>query len=179
MTIRYLDPAAGPVEPEDAAETIRHLERRLAEAEAELARLRTRLARDDDADSTPHRDHRRSHALLAAVVTASHDAIVSSDEQHRITTWNPGAERIFGYTAQEAIGQTFSELIPADQPDERRDQILRNARAGATLSFTTRRRRKDGTMINVEAVVSPMRDADGAIIGLTSISRDITITSAW
>src|SRR5690606_29187486 len=146
--------AVEPGEPADPAKMVRRLERRLAEAEAEIAHLRTLLAGDLAADPTTDLAHRRSHALLAAVVTASHDAIVSSDEQHRITTWSPGAERVFGFTAHEAIGRKFSELIPADEPDVRRDEVLKAARAGATLSFTTRRRRKDGQLITVEAVVS-------------------------
>lgn len=170
--------------PETAAElaeptaSVRRLERRLAAAEAEIARLRSLLAGNTAAD--PAADHalRRSHALLAAVVTASHDAMVSSDEQHRITTWNPGAERVFGYTASEAIGQRFSDLLPANEPDERRDAIVDAARAGATLSFTARRRRKDGSLVSVETVVSPLRDASGTLIGLTSISRDVSERAA-
>jgi PAS domain S-box-containing protein len=101
----------------------------LAEADAKIAHLRAFLTGDATTDPTTDVARHRSHSLLAAVVTASHDAIVSSDEHHRITTWNPGAERIFGYTAAEAIGRNFSELIPADDQDERRNAVLDDARA--------------------------------------------------
>jgi PAS domain S-box-containing protein len=174
MTTTHHDSAARAAGVATGADTIRRLERRLAEVEAENAHLRTLLASNNAADLATALAHRRSHALLAAIVTASHDAIISSDRQHRITTWNPGAERVFGYTAREAIGQRFSELLPADEPDERRDMKLNAAKAGATVSFTSRRWRKDGKLITVETVVSPLRDDDGAVIGLTSISRDVT-----
>jgi two-component system CheB/CheR fusion protein len=161
-------------EPADLEATVRRLEYQLAAAEAEIDRLRALLGGNTGADPADDRTHSRSHALLAAVVTASYDAIVSSDEQHRIITWNPGAERIFGYTASEAMGQRFSDLLPADEPDRRRDEIMSAVRAGATLSFIARRRRKDGSLVSVETIVSPLRDTDGTTIGITSISRDIS-----
>jgi PAS domain S-box-containing protein len=111
---------------------------------------------------------------LAAIVESSDDAIVSKDLTGRITSWNGGAVQLFGYTSDEAIGQSIKMLIPADRLGEE-DLVLTRIRRGERVEhFDTVRRRKDGTLLNVSITVSPIRDAHGTIIGASKIARNIT-----
>ncbi len=111
---------------------------------------------------------------LSAIIESADDAIITNTLEGIITSWNKGAERIFGYTAEEAIGQPVVMLIPADHPDEE-PTILARLRAGERLEhYETVRVRKDGTFIVVSLTVSPVRDAEGRIIGASKIARDIT-----
>jgi PAS domain S-box-containing protein len=111
---------------------------------------------------------------VAAIVDNSDDAIISKDLNGRILSWNPGAERLYGYTRAEAVGQPVTILIPADRPDEE-PYILAQIRAGQRVHhYETIRRRKDGKLIDVSITVSPVRDAKGQIIGASKIARDIT-----
>jgi PAS domain S-box-containing protein len=111
---------------------------------------------------------------LAAIVESADDAIVSKTLQGVITTWNKGAERLFGYTAEEAIGKHISILIPPDHLDEE-PQILARLRQGEKIEhYETVRVRKDGQLLNISLTVSPIRAADGTIIGASKIARDIT-----
>jgi two-component system CheB/CheR fusion protein len=113
-------------------------------------------------------------AFLAAIVESSDDAIVSKDLDGTITTWNRGAERLFGYTAEEMIGHSIVRLIPEDRVDEEID-ILRRVRCAEKVDhFETVRRRKDGTEVDVSVTVSPIRDQSGVVIGASKIARDIT-----
>lgn len=114
-------------------------------------------------------------ALLSAIVDSSDDAIISKDLDGAITSWNKSAERVFGYTAEEAIGQTVGELlIPPDHQDEEPD-ILRRLRKGERVDhFETVRRRKDGSLLDVSLTISPVKDKKGTIIGASKIARDIT-----
>ncbi|HEX7086121.1 MAG TPA: PAS domain S-box protein, partial [Vicinamibacterales bacterium] len=118
-----------------------------------------------------------SHGLarrLAAIVESSDDAIFSKDLDGRIASWNPAAERMFGYTADEAIGQSIRLIVPPDRYEEE-DEVLRRIRQGMAVEHAdTIRRRKDGRLIEVELTVSPVRDAAGAVTGASSIARDIT-----
>ena len=112
-------------------------------------------------------------ARLAAIVDSSDDAIVSKTLDGIITSWNPAAERIFGYTAAEAVGQSIFIIIPPDRVEEERD-VLARLRAGQSIDhFETVRRRKDGTLTNISLSVSPVRDARGRVIGASKIARDI------
>ena len=112
--------------------------------------------------------------LLASLVDSSDDAIVSKTLEGVITSWNAGAERIFGYTAKEAIGQSISMIIPRDRLDEEID-ILQKLRAGERIEhYETLRLSKDGRHIDVSITISPIRDAGGRIIGASKIARDIT-----
>ena len=96
--------------------------------------------------------------LLSAIVESSDDSIVSKDLNGVITSWNKSAERIFGYTEAEAIGQSVTILIPADRMDEEAD-ILRRIRAGERVDhFETIRRRKDGKLVDISLTISPIRD---------------------
>lgn len=111
---------------------------------------------------------------LAAIVENSDDAIVSKTLDGIITSWNRGAERVFGYSAEEAIGRPMTLVIPEDRHHEE-DDILRRLRSGERLDhFETIRRRKDGALIEVSIIVSPVRNAAGEILGASKIARDIT-----
>src|ERR1700675_3741556 len=112
--------------------------------------------------------------LLASIVDSSDDAIVSKTLEGVITSWNKGAERLFGYTAKEAIGQPISMIIPLDRRDEE-TRILARLRQGEPIEhFDTVRVRKDGTKFDISLSISPVRDAAGKIIGASKIARDIT-----
>ena len=113
-------------------------------------------------------------SLLAAVVESSDDAIITKDLDGVITSWNRGAEVVFGYESSEAIGRNVSMLIPESLKDEE-PEILRRIRKGEKVDhYETVRRRKDGSVIDVSLTVSPIRDPDGVIIGASKIGRDIT-----
>jgi PAS domain S-box-containing protein len=113
-------------------------------------------------------------AFLAAIVESSDDAIVSKSLAGIITTWNKGAERIFGYTADEAVGQPIIIVIPADRLDEE-PAILARIQTGERVDhFETVRRRKDGSLIDISLTISPIRDDSGTIIGASKIARDIS-----
>ena len=113
-------------------------------------------------------------ARLAAIVASSEDAIISKDLNGIVQTWNTAAERIFGYTAEEAIGRSITMIIPQERIAEEAE-VLSRIRAGLTVEhFETVRRRKDGTLIDVSLTVSPVRMTDGTIIGASKIARDIT-----
>jgi two-component system CheB/CheR fusion protein len=111
---------------------------------------------------------------LAAIIASSQDAIISKALDGTIRTWNPAAERIFGYAASEIVGQSIMVLIPPErQHDE--DLIREKIRNGERLShYETVRRRKDGALIDVSITVSPMFDDKGEVIGASKIARDIT-----
>lgn len=115
-------------------------------------------------------------ARLAAIVDSSYDAIVSKDLNSVITTWNPAAERLFGYTADEAVGRSIMMLIPDHLHTEEADIISRIRRGESVASYETVRRRKDGSMVPVSLTVSPIRNRRGTIVGASKIARDITAT---
>ena len=111
---------------------------------------------------------------LAKVVESSDDAIVSKDLNSIITSWNPGAERIFGFTAEEAIGKSIRIVIPADLQNEE-DVVMARIRRGEKIDhYETIRQRKDGTRITISLTVSPIRDDHGAVIGASKIARDVS-----
>jgi PAS domain S-box-containing protein len=110
---------------------------------------------------------------LAAIVDSADDAIVSKDLSGIIRSWNAGAERLFGYTADEAIGRPVTMLIPPERADEE-PRILARVAAGERVErYETVRRRKDGTLIDVSLSILPIRDASGRVIGASKIARDI------
>ena len=111
---------------------------------------------------------------MAAIVKFSSDAIIGKDPQGIVTSWNIGAQMIFGYTAREMIGTSIRRLIPADRQNEE-DQILRKIRRGEIVqSFETLRKTKAGRLINISVTVSPIKDASGKVIGVSKVARDIT-----
>jgi PAS domain S-box-containing protein len=113
-------------------------------------------------------------ARLAAIIRFSDDAIISKTLDGIITSWNPGAEKLFGYTAAEAIGQPMLMFIPPDRVDEEADILARLARGESLEHFETVRVSKDGKRIDVSVTVSPIRDNHGKITGASKIARDIT-----
>ena len=126
--------------------------------------------------SVQHRKHAGSGqgGLLAAIIESSDDAIVSKDLSGNVTSWNRGAERIFGFTAEEIVGRSVTILIP-DGREHEEAGILERIRRGERIEhFETVRRRKDGTLIDVSLTVSPIRDPDGKIVGASKIARDVT-----
>ena len=111
---------------------------------------------------------------LASIVESSDDAIISKGLDGIITSWNRGAERLFGYIAEEVIGKPVTILIPEDRMNEE-PEILDRIRRGERIDhYDTVRRRKDGGLIDISLTISPLKDADGRIIGASKIARDIT-----
>lgn len=111
---------------------------------------------------------------LAAIVASSDDAIISKDLNGTIVTWNNGAERIFGYAAEEAIGKSISILIPPDRENEEPFIIERIRRGERVEHYDTIRVRKDGNLVHISLSVSPIKDATGRVIGASKIARDVT-----
>ena len=125
-------------------------------------------------DITERKQAERTEAHLAAIVTHSDDAIISKDLQGNVTSWNRGAERLFGYRAEDIIGRPVSLLIPWDRRDEE-SHILERIRRGESIDhYETIRRRKDGTDVAISLTVSPLVDAHGKVIGASKIARDIS-----
>jgi diguanylate cyclase (GGDEF)-like protein/PAS domain S-box-containing protein len=110
----------------------------------------------------------------AAIIQSSGDAIIGKSLDGVIESWNPGAEKVFGYTASEALGNSLMMLIPPDRIDEEREIISRISRGETVSHFETIRRRKDGQLINVSITISPIIDEAGKVIGASKIARDIT-----
>ncbi|CAN5487227.1 response regulator [soil metagenome] len=114
-------------------------------------------------------------ARLAAIIESSDDAIISKTLEGIVTSWNSGAERIFGYAPHEMIGQAINKIIPPDRQHEE-PNILARLRAGDRIDhFETVRMTKDGRLIDVSVTISPLRDAKGRMIGASKIARDITL----
>jgi len=112
--------------------------------------------------------------LLASIVEFGDDAIVSKNRDGIITSWNRGAERIFGYLAEEVSGKPITILIPPERHHEE-DVILERIRRGDRVDhFETIRRRKDGNLIDMSLTISPVRDANGKVVGASKIARDIS-----
>jgi PAS domain S-box-containing protein len=112
--------------------------------------------------------------LFRAIVDSSEDAIVSKDLHGTVMSWNKGAERTFGYSADEMIGQSIIKLLPRDRLQEEAHILARLHRGERVEHFETVRRRKDGRLIDVSLTISPVRDETGVIVGASKIARDIT-----
>jgi len=117
---------------------------------------------------------KQSALRLASIVDSSDDAIVSKDLSGTIQSWNAGAERLFGYTAEEVIGKPITILMPPDRVNEEPGIIARIVRGERVDHYETVRRRKDGSHIDISLTVSPLKAPDGRIIGASKIARDIT-----
>ncbi len=126
------------------------------------------IATIQDAVADTHR------ATLAAIVDSSDDAIVSKTLDGVVTSWNRGAERIFGYTAEEAVGRHISLIIPTDRLAEESEVLARLGRGERIDHFETVRRTKSGRLIDISLTVSPVLSSDGRIIGASKVARDIT-----
>ncbi len=125
-------------------------------------------------DITERKKADASQAILAAIVESSDDAIISKSLDGVVMTWNEGAVRVFGYSAEEMIGKPIKILIPADRQNEE-DDILSRLRRGERIEhYETVRRTKDGRLIDVMLTISPVRDSSGRLIAASKIARDIT-----
>lgn len=163
--------SSGLAETDFVAAAMLKTARRLNERERDNAALtlalQSELAKSKNAETTSRR--------LAAIVESSDDAIISVDLTGVIMSWNKGAERIFGYTAQSIVGRPVTTLIPPERHDEE-PRILDRIRAGETIEhYETLRRRKDGSLVSISLSVSPLRDHAGQIIGASKIARDVTL----
>jgi PAS domain S-box-containing protein len=124
--------------------------------------------------AVPRPDLIEARLQLAAIIDSSDDAIISKDLQGIITTWNLAATRLFGYLPDEIIGRSVLTLIP-DELHSEEPEILRKVKSGERIDhFETRRRRKNGELIDISLTISPIRDGAGRIIGISKIARDIT-----
>jgi PAS domain S-box-containing protein len=113
-------------------------------------------------------------ARLAAIVESSDDAIIGKTLEGTITSWNKGAERIYGYSAEEAVGEPISMLVPTERPDEV-PEILQKIRRGEKVEhFETVRMTKDGRRLDISLTVSPIKDIEGSVVAASTIARDIT-----
>jgi PAS domain S-box-containing protein len=130
--------------------------------------------RDGSAFETDLKSPELAPYWLAALIDSADDAIISKTLEGIITSWNKGAERIFGFTAEEAIGESITIIIPPDHLDEE-PQILARLRAGERIEhFETVRQRKDGQRVDISLTVSPIKGPDGRIVGASKIARDVT-----
>ena len=120
-----------------------------------------------------------AQSLLAAIVASSDDAIISKTLDGVITSWNKGAERLFGWTADEAIGQSIHLIVPPELRDQERDILDRLRRGERVEHLDVERLRKDGARVHISVTISPVRDRHGHIIGASKTARDITTRKAW
>src|SRR5687768_22232 len=149
-------------------EAMRAAQRRLQDQQERLSSTNLALETKVEAQS-----------LIAAIVASSDDAIISKTLDGRITSWNKGAERLFGYSAHEAIGQSIHLIVPPEGRDEVA-QILDRIRHGERVDhLEVERIRKDGTRVSVSITVSPVHDRHGLIIGASKTARDITTRKKW
>jgi len=125
-------------------------------------------------DVTERKQAERSTSLLAAIVDCSDDAILSKKLDGTITSWNQSAEGLFGYKADEAVGQHITLIVPWERRSEEEDILRRLARGERVDHFETVRRRKDGTYLDVSLTISPIRNAAGRIIGASNVARDVS-----
>jgi PAS domain S-box-containing protein len=125
-------------------------------------------------DITARREAGLAHARLAAIVDSSDDAIVGKTLDGMITSWNAGATRLFGYTAEEALGQPIAMLVPEDREHEEQQIMERVLHGAAVAPYETVRRRKDGSLVDLSLSVSPLIDQAGKVVGASKIARDIT-----
>jgi len=146
------------------------LEQRIRERTAALDATNKSL----QAEMAVRQETEKANARLAAVVESSDDAIISKTLDGIITSWNSGAEKLFGYRSKEMIGQPMLTLFPTERVGEEEKILERIGRGGSVDHFETVRKRKDGAQIDVSVTISPIRDEYGTIVGASKIARDIT-----
>jgi PAS domain S-box-containing protein len=125
-------------------------------------------------DTTERRRADRLRFQLAAIIESSDDAILSKSLDGVVLTWNRAAERLYGYTADEIVGEPVSLLVPADRPHEAEDILARASRGEAIDHFESFRVRKNGTLVPVSLTISPIRDASGDVVAVSTSARDIS-----
>lgn len=140
----------------------------------ELTDAAERLNEQLQAEIAERKHHEEERGKLAAIVEASDDSIVSTDFDSIIITWNRGAERLFGYTAEDIVGKSVTVLLPPEKSGEEAEIHARIRRGERVEHFETVRRRRHGSLIDVSLTVSPIRNAAGKIVGISKVARDIT-----
>jgi PAS domain S-box-containing protein len=125
-------------------------------------------------DVTQRQRDEEARARLAAIVESSDDAIIGKTLDGTIRTWNSGAERIFGFRSEEAVGQPITLIIPTDRLSEEREILARLARGERIEHYETVRKAKDGREIDISLTVSPIRDSEGRVVGASKVARDVT-----
>jgi PAS domain S-box-containing protein len=130
-------------------------------------------------DITERKRIEAAAARLAAIVESSDDAIIGKDLSGIVTSWNAGAEKTFGYSAQEMVGQPIGRLIPRERQHEEVDILDRSRRGVSIQHFDTVRLRKDGSPIDVSITISPIKDSAGKIVGASKVARDISERKQW
>ncbi len=151
---------------EDLTNEIKERKKReeiLSESQAQLKTLSEALERSNE-----------ELRLFASIIESSEDAIISKNLQGIIASWNKGAERIFGYKADEVIGKSINILIPEGRDGEELEILRRIMRGERIDHYDTIRQRKDGTLINISLTISPVKNSSGVIIGASKIARDVT-----
>ena len=125
-------------------------------------------------DITERKKAEQTHRLLASIIASTSDAVIAKDTKGTIISWNKAAERLYGYSEEEIIGQNISRIIPADRKEEM-GKIFSSIKLGESVSnLETRRIRKDGRIIDVSVTISPIMDDAGNVTGASTIARDIT-----
>ena len=165
--------AGGYVNKADLArDLLPAVESLIAERSGEKTEMRA--ATDARGDVSERTLARRAGDLLAAIVDSSDDAIISKTLDGVITSWNKSAERLFGYTREEAMGQHITLIIPEDRRDEEAKIVGRLRRGERVDHFETVRVRKDGTLLDLSLTISPVKDAAGRVVGASKVAREIT-----
>lgn len=150
------------------------IEASISQTEVAGEKLYTVIIRDITERERAEETLQARERQLSAIINSSNDAIFGKTLEGIITSWNPGAERLYGYSTEEAIGQSVSMLIPPERLEELTDILARLRRAEYVEAFETVRICKDGTRLDVSVSVSPIRNADGQVVGASTIARDIT-----
>src|SRR5437660_3909410 len=125
-------------------------------------------------DVTERRLAAETAAQLASIIQSSHDAVIGKTVDQVITSWNPGAERLYGYTAEEMVGRHIEALIPEADRERETAVLAAVARGERVEQYQTRRARKDGMLVEVSLTLSPIADRSGAIVGVATVARDVT-----
>ena len=153
------------------------MRRRVAELEAELNRVQKddeRQPRSATLNPATQGVVEDARLFLDEIIDSSDDAIISKDLNGIIRSWNSGAERLFGYTAEEVIGQNISILAAPGRVNEFPDILQRIRRGERIHRYVTKRRTKDGRILTISLTVSPIKDSAGNVIGASKVARDIT-----
>jgi PAS domain S-box-containing protein len=129
-------------------------------------------------DVTDRKQAEAAQAFLAAIVESSEDAIISMEQDGTVTSWNRGAERVYGHDAADMVGQSIMRIVPPERADEELVMLERISRGERTDHYDTQRIKRDGSLIDVSITVSPVFDASGRIIGVSKVARDISARKA-
>jgi PAS domain S-box-containing protein len=156
-----------------AAQTDRERDELIEELQAMLEEQEV-LCEELQAQDSLNREAHMAQLHLAAIVSSSEEAILSKDLDGIVTSWNEGAERLYGYSAQEMVGQSVARIFPPDRQEEL-SHIMEEIRQGERVgNYETVRQRKDGSLVPVSVTISPVKESDGTIVGASDIAHDIT-----